>query len=237
MEMVKRAESDEFNSYLQTARQNLIAAMNDPSRFQPVLESLGDARIDRVLDVGCGIGQMLYPLVALKGAVGVGLDPSTQACRMGREVYALHAPEARINFVYGNAEQLPFPSGSFDVVNCGLALPYTDNARTIAEVARVLRPGGRFLLKIHHARYYLNDIWQGLTSGRPLLVVHAARALAAGSIYHLTGRQIETRLFGKETFQTRWLLRRELTRHGLYIETERFDTNPLTPAFVISKKQ
>ncbi len=65
---------------------------------------------------------MLYPFVALKGAFGVGLDPTAQACRMGREFYAEHVPAARVQFIYGTAEELPFPSSSFDVVNCGLAL-------------------------------------------------------------------------------------------------------------------
>ena len=233
----RRNESEELESYLEIARHNLIASMNDAAHFQPVSEALDGLKIERALDVGCGVGQMLFPLAALRGAFGVGVDPSPQACRMGREIYASFAPEARISFMVGKAEQLPFASESFDVVNCGLALPYTDNAQAIGEIARVLRPGGLFLLKIHHARYYLRDIGQSLTSRRPLLMVHAGRVLAAGAIYHLTGRQLETRLFGKETFQTRWLLRRQLSRCGLKIERERPDTNPLTPAFVISKEK
>ena len=231
----KTTEAEEFDSYLRSARQNLIAAMNEPARFQPFLETVADRRVERVLDVGCGIGQMLYPFVAFKGAFGVGLDPTHQACRMGRDLYATHAPAARVRFVYGKAEALPFESASFDVVNCGLALPYMNNARAIEEIGRVLRPGGILLLKIHHARYYLRDLWRSLMSRRLLSMVHAGRVLAVGAIYHLTEKQTDTRLLGIETFQTRWLLRRELSRRGLNIERERLDTNPLTPAFVISK--
>ena len=97
--------------------------------------------------------------------------------------------------------------------------------------------GGILLLKIHHTRYYLHDLWQGLLSRRLLSMVHAVRVLAVGAIYHLTGKQIDTHLLGDETFQTRWLLRCELSRCGLNIERERPDTNPLTPAFVISKER
>lgn len=214
-----------------------MAAMNEPSRFQPFLETVADLNVERVLDVGCGMGQMLYPFVAFKGAFGVGVDPTYQACSMGQDFYATHAPSARVRFIYGTAEALPFESASFDLVQCGLALPYMDNARAIDEIGRVLRPGGVLLLKIHHARYYLRDLWRGLLSGRLLTMVHASRVLAVGAIYHLTGRQTDTRLLGNETFQTRWLLRRELSRRGLYIERERIDSNRRTPAFVISKER
>jgi len=236
MRPLPQKQAEEFDSYLRVARQGLLDAMNEPARFQPFLECVGDLKIERVLDVGCGVGQMLYPFVALKGAFGVGVDPTYQACSMAQDFYARHVPAARVRFVYGQAEALPFESASFDVVNCGLALPYMDNARAIDEIGRVLRPGGILLLKIHHARYYLRDFWRGLMSRRFLSMVHAARALGVGAIYHVTGKQTDTRLLGTETFQTRWLLRRELSRCGLSIERERADTSPRTPAFVISKE-
>jgi ubiquinone/menaquinone biosynthesis C-methylase UbiE len=230
-------EAEEFDSYLRVARQNLKVAMNEPARFQPFLESVADLNVERVLDVGCGVGQMLYPFVVFKDAFGVGVDPTYQACRMGHEFYATHAPSARVKFIYGKAEALPFESASFDVVNCGLALPYMDNARAIDEIGRVLRPGGILLLKIHHARYYLHDLLRTLMSRRLLSMVHAGRVLTVGAIYHVTGKQTDTRLLGNETFQTRWLLRRELSRCGMNIERERLDTTRQTPAFVISKKR
>ena len=237
MQFLREKEEEEYHSYLCAARSDLIAAINEPARFQPILDAVAGRRVDRVLDVGCGLGQLLYPLAVCKGALGVGLDPTYQACRMGGEFYAEHAPNAKVVFVYGQAEVLPFESASFDVVNCGLALPYMDNGRALDEIARVLRPGGIFLLKIHHARYYLRDVRQGLTSFRFLPIVHAGRVLAVGAIYHLTRHQPNTRLIGHETFQTRWLLRRELARRGLNIEFERPDTNPWTPEFVISKNR
>jgi len=237
MRSLPQKEAEEFDSYLRVARQGLIAAMNEPARFQPFLEAVADLRVDRVLDVGCGIGQMLYPFVVFRGAFGVGLDPTYQACRMGHDFYTTHAPTARVRFVYGRAEALPFASGSFDLVNCGLALPYMDNARAIDEIGRVLRPGGILLLKIHHVRYYLRDLWQGLMSRKLLTMLHAGRVLVVGTIYHLTRSQTDTRLLGNETFQTRWLLRRELSRRGFDIECERTDSDPWTPAFVISKRE
>lgn len=230
-------DAEVFDAYLRDSRQGLLDAMNEPARFQAYLDAVADLKIVRVLDVGCGVGQVLYPYVVLKDAFGVGLDPTAQACRMGHDFYAEHAPGARVQFVRGVAENLPFPSSSFDVVNCGLALPYMDNARAIEEIARVLRPGGVFLLRIHHMRYYLRDLWQGIIARRLLPAIHAGRVLTVGAIYHLTGKQTDTRLFGNETFQTRWLLNRELSRHGLTLKRERPDSNPHTPAFVIYKEQ
>ncbi|MFY9619534.1 MAG: class I SAM-dependent methyltransferase [Pyrinomonadaceae bacterium] len=236
LKQLPSTEAEEFDSYLRAAQKNLIAAMNEPTCFQPLLEMIGNLRIERVLDIGCGVGQMLYPFVALKGALGVGLDEAEQACRMGHDFYSTHVPSARIKFVYGQAEKLPFPDASFDAVNCGLALPYMDNARAFDEIARVLRPGGVLLLKIHHARYYLGDLWRGLVSRKLLHMVHAGRVLSVGAIYHLTGIQPDNRLLGHETFQTRWLLRRELAQRGFTIERERTDSTPRAPAFFISKQ-
>lgn len=232
----KQKEATEFDAYLRAARDGLLESMTQPQRFQPLLDIVAKIEMDRVLDIGCGMGQMLYPFTALRGAFGVGLDAAPQACHAGRDFYSASIPSARVTFIHGNAEQLPFPEDSFDVVNCGLALPYMDNSRVLDEVARVLRPGGVFLLRIHHLRYYLHDFWQSLTSHRLLSMVHAGRVLAVGGIYHVTGKQTDSRLLGKETFQTRWLLRRELARRGLAVRTERADSTPQAPAFVIARE-
>ena len=65
-------------------------------------------------------------------------------------------------------------------------------------------------------------------------VVHAARVLVSGTIYHLTGRQPRIRWLN-ETFQTRWLLRRDLKSAGLRIDYELAGSNPQSPTFAISK--
>jgi ubiquinone/menaquinone biosynthesis C-methylase UbiE len=229
-------EIQEDDSYFQVTRRNLLRDLEDNSRVRALAETVAPLKVERVLDVGCGIGQALFPLALSKGALGVGADISAAGCRMGREFYAEHLPDARVVFVRSRAEQLPFTSQSFDVVNCGLALPYTDNARAIAEISRVLRPGGLFLLKIHHARYYLRELRGALGSLRPLSVLYAGRVLATGTLYHLLRRQPRTRLLN-ESFQTRWLLRRELEKQGLEIAREQSNSNPLTPAFVIYTKR
>ena len=226
----------EDEEYYLTVRDNFLRDIRlAPTGIDNALENIGALDVTRVLDVGCGIGQELFPLAAQRGAFGVGVDVSTLGLRMGREFYAAHLPAARVEFISARAESLPFAPESFDLVNCGLALPYMRNGQAIAEMARVLRRGGIFLLKIHHARYYVNRLWEGLSTRDVLPLIHGGRVLTAGALYHLTRRQPRSKLLN-ESFQTKWLLKRELAKHQMFIEREQTKTNPLTPAFVIRKK-
>jgi ubiquinone/menaquinone biosynthesis C-methylase UbiE len=225
----------EINDYDSYVRVEWDKFAGDPARSRASLAAAAGMEVKRVLDVGCGAGQELLPFVTERGALGFGMDIAPTVGRIGREMYAANAPSARANFLRGKAEELPFPSGSFDVVICRLALPYTHNERAFAEVSRVLRPGGKYLLKISGVRWYLLELRQGLKPGKIMSMIHATRVLVAGSIYHLTSRQPRSRIPSPETFQSEWLLRRELRRHGLAIQGKTPDSNAVTPSFVIVK--
>ena len=228
-------EATEYDRYIRLAWARFVA---DPERTRASLEAVAGLDVARVLDVGCGAGQQLLPFVTRLGACGVGLDPSPEVGHAGRELFEAHTPNARVAFLRGSAERLPFSADSFDVVICRLVLPYTDNVRTLSEIARVLRPGGALLLKIHHPRFYLRKFAQGLKMRDVRHSVHAARVLLAGMVYHATGRQPHNRLTaGGETFQTPWLLRRELARQGFRISRELPDTEKITPSFLIIKER
>jgi len=198
-------------------------------------QALADLTIRRVLDVGCGAGQELRPFVSDRAVTGVGLDRSPEIGRAGRQLFAAHVPSARVTFVRAAAEHLPFPSAHFDVVICRLALPYTDNARALAEMSRVLRPGGVLLLKIQHARFYIAELFASLSRARLRPAVHACRVLFAGSIYHVTGTQPRNRVLGGETFQTTWLLNRVARAHSLRIEGVLPDSVAQTPSLLIRR--
>jgi ubiquinone/menaquinone biosynthesis C-methylase UbiE len=189
-----------------------------------------------VLDIGCGAGQELRPFVAGGSAFGAGIDVAPAVGLAARALFRAEAPDARVAFARAAAEHLPFCAASFDVVICRLALPYTDNARALGEMSRVLRPGGVLLLKFQHARYYFAKLRDGLLAGDLKSAVHACRALGAGAVYHLTGVQPRGGLIGKETFQTRRLLERELRRHGMEIRRTLADSVPAAPSLVIEKR-
>ncbi len=203
---------------------------HQPERIHASLEATWDVAPRRVLDVGCGAGQELWPFVSA-GAFGVGTDLAREVGVLGRQKFRRGGFDSRVAFLRSTAEQLPFASSAFDVVVSRLALPYMDNPRAIAEMARVLRPGGVLLLKIHHAWFYVDEARRGTI----LQVIHSARVLASGLAYHATGRHFRNRLFTHETCQTRWLLKKELGRHHLTIRCEMPDSNRLTPSFLIQK--
>jgi SAM-dependent methyltransferase len=206
----------------------------EPERWKASLDATAHTHVSRVLDVGCGCGQELLPFVS-QGAFGVGVDLSTDTGALGRRLFAGERRPGRVAFLRSAAEALPFPSSGFDVVISRLALPYTDNRRAIAEIGRVVRPGGAVLLKVHHAMFYVNKFWRGLLERQLLSCVHAARVLASGALYHVVGRQIRNRIVTGETFQSKWLLKKELARCGLVVSREMPDTNAMTPSFLIRR--
>ncbi|MGH9932733.1 MAG: class I SAM-dependent methyltransferase [Pyrinomonadaceae bacterium] len=222
----------QYDSYVR-AEWTLFRA--DPSRWSDSLGAVSGLEIRRVLDVGCGAGQELLPFVVDKKSLGIGVDLSPEVGASGRTLYSQSHPDARVSFANARAEALPFVSSSFDVVICRVALPYMNNAHALAEIARVTRGGGAVILKLHHWRYYWRKLVHSVLRLEALSAAHAARVLAAGTFYHLTGRQLKVLWLGNETFQTRWLIGRELGRVGLVIQRELADSNPLTPAFLVSK--
>jgi len=122
---------------------HLIKALN-PARFGYMRRRLEELRFDplgkRVLDVGCG-GGILSEEFARLGCEVVGIDLSAASIEVARE----HARQEGLAIEYhvGEAELLPFPTASFDVVYCCDVLEHVyDVAATIAETARVLNPGG-----------------------------------------------------------------------------------------------
>jgi SAM-dependent methyltransferase len=141
-----------------------------------------------------------------------------------------------VHFATSGAEHLPFTDGSFDVILCRVALPYTDNRQALREMARVLRPGGVLLLKTHHPKYYLHKAVEGIRRRSPLFSIHALRVLLTGAIYHASGKQPQGGLLLRETFQTEWLLGRELPPIGLALGEELPDSNPLTRSYRVTRR-
>ncbi|GAA3247633.1 class I SAM-dependent methyltransferase [Dactylosporangium siamense] len=115
-------------------------AFDRPPVHQHILRA---ARLDRpahrALDVGCGAGLSTAALASVAQHV-IGLEPVPAMLAHSGTV----APRAR--FVVGTAEQLPFGTGVFDLVTAAGSLNYADLPPALREIARVLAPGGTFLL-------------------------------------------------------------------------------------------
>lgn len=99
----------------------------------------------RVLDVGCGPGNLTAYIADLVGERGevVGLDPSAERIALARETALAGRPN--LSFHVGRAEDLAaFAAASFDVLYCNSTLHWVaDQPRALREFGRVLRPGGR----------------------------------------------------------------------------------------------
>lgn len=110
------------------------------------VERAGVAPGQSVLDVGCGTGSLTLAAKAAAGSGDVhGIDPAPEMIEVARKKAARKRVD--IDFQLGVIERLPFPDATFDVVLSSLMLHHLpdDLKRTgLAEVARILKPGGRF---------------------------------------------------------------------------------------------
>jgi ubiquinone/menaquinone biosynthesis C-methylase UbiE len=210
---------------------------SDKEHQTAIVQATDDIRVDRVLDIGCGAGQEMLPLIA-RGAFGVGIDVMREVGELGNKMFAKAGLEKRVTFVRASGNEIPFASESFDVLICRVALMFMKNKAALAEIARVLRPGGRFLLKYQAPAYYWWKFGDGFRERYIKSSIHAARVLYAGYFYQFTGRQS----FGKltaagEIFLTEDGLRKDFEQHGMRITAEMPDSNEQTPSIVVTKEK
>ncbi|MDI6102569.1 methyltransferase domain-containing protein [Actinoplanes sp. NEAU-A12] len=106
-------------------------------------EAAGIKPGDRVLDVGCGRGAVLFPAAAAAGPAGhvTGIDLATRMVELTR---AAAAGLPNVTVEPGDAQAPDFPDASFDVITAGLVLFFLpDPGAALAAYRRLLRPGGR----------------------------------------------------------------------------------------------
>jgi SAM-dependent methyltransferase len=112
-----------------------------PARFAPIDRPLVAIARGDVLEVGCGDGRLLAQVDRRRARSLIGIDLSPRMARRARE--------RGFEVAVGQAERLPLPDGAFDAVLSGFySLRYVQLDRAVAEIARVLRPGGRFGLTL-----------------------------------------------------------------------------------------
>jgi demethylmenaquinone methyltransferase/2-methoxy-6-polyprenyl-1,4-benzoquinol methylase len=131
-------------------------------KYDAVLANIRNA--DRVLDVGCGTGMLLGPLLQ-RAKLVVGIDMSPKMLQVAKK-------RARDAFlVLADADHLPFAAGSFDVaVSVTLLQNMPDPKKTVREMARVIRPDGTAIitsLKRKHSEKQLAD-WVSIANLEPL---------------------------------------------------------------------
>ncbi len=128
------------------------------------LTLLPDVAGEDVLELGCGGGQCSVAL-AKRGANVVGIDISETQLAYARDLAAEH--DADVEFVQADVTDLSaFAGGSFDTVFNSYVFQWVDDLDAcFAEVARVLRSGGRFVFAVPHPFYDMLDPETGTVSG------------------------------------------------------------------------
>lgn len=118
-----------------------------------------------VLDLCCGDG--VHSLIAIRAGANV---TASDIAENNLQAAAARAARAgvRLSTLLANAEQLPLPDASFDLVTCVGSLSYVDHALFLREVRRVLRPGGAFIFvdSLNHNPVYRLNRWLHYRQGR-----------------------------------------------------------------------
>jgi demethylmenaquinone methyltransferase/2-methoxy-6-polyprenyl-1,4-benzoquinol methylase len=156
------------------------------------VESLKPAAGNRYLDVGTGTGDVCLEIARqAPGAEIVGIDPASGMLDLARAKVERKGLSHRISFQPGDGSDLPFADGAFaGVVTAFTFRNIEDRQRAVAEMTRVLQPGGRLaileltapegtLMRILHRAY-----------GRCVVPV-AGRLLSRGEAYEYLIRSIE----------------------------------------------
>jgi ubiquinone/menaquinone biosynthesis C-methylase UbiE len=147
-------------------------------RLQPHIPEAADFASWRgrdVLEVGCGVGTDAVEIVRA-GARYTGVDVTQRAVSLTRQHLAYRGLVGRVE--QGDATRLPFPDASFDIVySHGVLHHIPDIDGAVAEVHRVLRPGGRAIVMLYHRRSlnYLEILTVRRLGALALLVPGVAR--------------------------------------------------------------
>jgi demethylmenaquinone methyltransferase/2-methoxy-6-polyprenyl-1,4-benzoquinol methylase len=123
----------------------ILSFGQDPRWRQEMVGAVGASANDRVLDVATGTGMVAQALVRRYGCEVVGLDQSAQMLDGARaKMEGDPTLASRMSLVRGEAERLPFADGEFDHLTFTYLLRYVeDPGKTMRELARVVKPGGR----------------------------------------------------------------------------------------------
>ncbi len=142
-----QAAVNDYDSFAEAYNAETEANLINGYYMRPAIVNLaGDVAGRRILEAGCGAG----PIMAMlrdRGASVAGFDSSAKMLELARKRLGSEA-DLRVADLAG---PLPYPDGVFDDVIAALVLHYLEDwAGPLAELRRVLRPGGRLIVAVDH---------------------------------------------------------------------------------------
>jgi SAM-dependent methyltransferase len=142
-----QAAANDYDSFAEAySAANEVSLLNAYYERPATLALAGDVAGRRILDAGCGSGPLLAALRD-RGAVVTGFDKSAGMLELARRRLGDDADL----YLADLGSPLPFPDGAFDDVVASLVLHYLqDWTAPLAELRRVLRPGGRLIASVDH---------------------------------------------------------------------------------------
>jgi SAM-dependent methyltransferase len=176
------AQANDYDSLAEGySAENESSLMNAYYERPAMLDLAGDVTGRRILDAGCGSGP-LFAALRDRGAIVTGIDASAGMLELARRRLGADA-ELRVADL---ANPLPFPDGAFDDVIGSLVLHYLEDwGPTLAELRRVLTPGGRLLVSVEH----------------PFAIVLMQRSAGERTDYFQTRNRTEEWTLGGQTAQ------------------------------------
>ncbi len=119
---------------------------NTPLPLRYAFYLFGDVQGRTVLDLGCGSGENVRPLLA-RGASVIGIDLSQDLIELARQRLALTDQRDDARLLVGSAYDVPLPDGEVDAILCASLLHHLNIPRAMAEMKRLLKPGGVAIVK------------------------------------------------------------------------------------------
>jgi SAM-dependent methyltransferase len=123
-----------------------LQALETAEERLPLYLQVGLKDTHLVLDVGCGSGLVTRDIARLTKGIVVGMDGSAYLLAVARQILNSHQ---NTTLCRGDAQKIPFPDSTFDLVTCNLLLMWADDPQEVVrEMARVVKPNGKVLASL-----------------------------------------------------------------------------------------
>lgn len=184
----------------------------------------------RVFDLGCGLGRDLasWGVTDSDEVSGLDIDDSRVAVAKARFPHRM--------YVQGTGECLPFRDESFDRVISSVALPYMNIPKTLAEIHRILVPGGALSLSLHLPSFTIAELVHDAIP-KPVPTLFRLYVIANGLLFHCTGRTVGFVNRRTESFQTERGMRVALNRAGFVDLSFTRASRAVAEAFIVEARK